>query len=225
MNHKPQTIDRAGTAAPTGLSELIIAAFAIATAVFLTIGTANMQVTGSAPPGPQFFPSIVAGLLYAVGAFLAFQTIRRAVTSFSASRSTGGEPAAASSDFSANLLEDLADVEHGTLVEAAGLSSTGLPSAGQVATNQAPDVRYRTHTDWKTVGMVLGSLVAFALLLVPVGWLVSAALLFWGVCYALGSKRPLFDAGVALLFSGLIQIVFSGLLGLALPPGFLEGLL
>ncbi|GAA1048433.1 tripartite tricarboxylate transporter TctB family protein [Arthrobacter russicus] len=215
MNRKAKTIDRTGAAEPSGLSELIIAGFAIATAVFLTIGTSSMQVTGSTFPGPQFFPSIVAGLLYAVGAFLAFQTIRRAVTSFSASRSTGGEPAAVSSDFSANLLEDLADVEHGTLAEAAERASDDQPSG----------VRYRTHTDWKTVGIVLGSLVAFALLLIPVGWLVSAALLFWGVCYALGSKRPLFDAGVALLFSGLIQIAFGGLLGLALPAGFLEGLL
>lgn len=215
MNRKAKTIDRTGAATPSGLSELIIAGFAIATAVFLTIGTASMQVTGSALPGPQFFPSIVAGLLYAVGGFLAFQTIRRAVTSFSASRSTGGEPAAASSDFSANLLEDLADVEHGTLAEAAEQPSAEGPPAS----------RYRSHTDWKTVGIVLASLVAFALLLIPVGWLVSAALLFWGVCYALGSKRPVFDVGVALLFSGFIQIVFSGLLGLALPPGFLEGLL
>ena len=210
MNQKTSTIERRGRSALSGLSELIIAAFALATAIFLTVGTATMQVTGSAAIGPQFFSSIGAGLLYAVAVMLAFQIIRRSVSSVPAPRVTGGEPAAASPDFSADMLEDLADVEHGTLAEA--------PAQSPVAEN-------RTHTDWRTVGMVLASLAVFAVLLIPVGWLLSAALLFWGICCALGSKRPLFDAGVALLFSGLTQIVFSALLGLALPPGLLGGLL
>ncbi|WP_139005560.1 tripartite tricarboxylate transporter TctB family protein [Arthrobacter crystallopoietes] len=83
---------------------------------------------------------------------------------------------------------------------------------------------YRMHSDWKSLGIVFGAFLAFALLLVPVGWLLSAALLFWCVSHALGSKRPLFDIGLALVFSSCIQLAFGAGLGLTLPGGILEGI-
>jgi putative tricarboxylic transport membrane protein len=72
---------------------------------------------------------------------------------------------------------------------------------------------------------VLCGLVAFALTLQPVGWLVTASALFWVVSYALGSRRPLFDVAVSVIFASVIQIAFSAGLGLGLPPGILEGVL
>jgi putative tricarboxylic transport membrane protein len=83
---------------------------------------------------------------------------------------------------------------------------------------------YRMHSDWKSLGIVFGAFLAFALLLVPVGWLLSAAVLFWCVSHALGSKRPLFDIGLALVFSSCIQLAFGAGLGLTLPGGILEGI-
>lgn len=83
---------------------------------------------------------------------------------------------------------------------------------------------YRLHSDWKSLGVVFGAFLTFALLLVPVGWLLSAALLFWCVSHALGSKRPLFDIGLALVFSSCIQLAFGAGLGLTLPGGILEGI-
>lgn len=83
---------------------------------------------------------------------------------------------------------------------------------------------HRFHTDWKSLGLVFVSFLAFALLLVPAGWLVSAALLFWGVSRALGSQRPLFDLGLSLVFSSCIQLAFGAGLGLNLPGGILEGI-
>lgn len=85
-------------------------------------------------------------------------------------------------------------------------------------------IDYRMHSDWKSLGMVFGAFLAFALLLVPAGWLLSAALLFWCVSRALGSKRPLFDIGLALVFSSCIQLAFGAGLGLTLPGGILEGI-
>lgn len=79
--------------------------------------------------------------------------------------------------------------------------------------------------DYRTVGIVLVGLVGFVLLLEPVGWILTAAALFWVVCYALGSKRPGFDIGVSVIVASFIQIAFSAALGLNLPAGFLEGLL
>lgn len=83
---------------------------------------------------------------------------------------------------------------------------------------------YRFHSDWKSVGIVFGAFLAFALLLVPVGWLMTAAFLFWCVARALGSRRPLFDIGLSLVFSALIQLAFGAGLGLSLPGGILEGI-
>ena len=70
---------------------------------------------------------------------------------------------------------------------------------------------------------MLVSLVLFIALLRPAGWIIAAALLFWGVSYALGARRPIFDASVALVMSSLIQLIFGAGLGLNLPAGFLEG--
>lgn len=84
---------------------------------------------------------------------------------------------------------------------------------------------HRTHSDWKALGTVLAAFLAFSLLLVPVGWILSAALLFWLISWALGSKQPLFDAGLSLVFSSAIQVAFSAGLGLNLPPGLMEGIL
>lgn len=65
----------------------------------------------------------------------------------------------------------------------------------------------------------------FIILLNPVGWIISATLLFFIVVRALGSRRTFIDLGVALLFASVIQLAFNDGLGLPLPPGFLEGLL
>ena len=83
----------------------------------------------------------------------------------------------------------------------------------------------RAFSDWRALGTVLASLVACIVLLVPAGWIIAAAVLFWGVSYALGSRRPLFDVSVALVMSSVIQLIFGAALGLNLPAGFLEGVL
>ena len=78
--------------------------------------------------------------------------------------------------------------------------------------------------DWRCLGIVVASLTVFILLLQPVGWLLSAALLFFGVAYALGSRRYLFDAVLSLVFSSVIQLAFVAGLGLNLPAGILGGI-
>lgn len=88
----------------------------------------------------------------------------------------------------------------------------------------APDSAY-VPVDYRTTGIVLAGLIGFALLLQPVGWLITASALFWVVSFALGSKRPLFDIAVSVIVASVIQIAFSAGLGLGLPPGILEGVL
>jgi putative tricarboxylic transport membrane protein len=89
---------------------------------------------------------------------------------------------------------------------------------------QSTPGNHRFHTDWKALALVFAAFLAFAILLVPAGWLISAALLFWGVSRALGSTKPLFDLGLSLVFSACIQLAFGAGLGLNLPGGILEGI-
>ncbi|KSU63060.1 tripartite tricarboxylate transporter TctB family protein [Arthrobacter sp. NIO-1057] len=90
-----------------------------------------------------------------------------------------------------------------------------------------PDDRqgYRSYSDWKTVALVAAGFLAFALLLVPAGWLISASLLFWTVAFALGSKNWAQVLAIAVVFASVIQLAFGAALGLNLPSGILEGLI
>ncbi|MBS4102290.1 tripartite tricarboxylate transporter TctB family protein [Tsukamurella paurometabola] len=84
--------------------------------------------------------------------------------------------------------------------------------------------RFRTYTDWASAGWFIGGLIAFAVLLGVLGWILAAALLFWCVTRAFNSKRPLFDVSVGLLLSSLVFLIFGVLLDVPLPSGILGGL-
>lgn len=88
----------------------------------------------------------------------------------------------------------------------------------------AARVKYRFFSDWVGVAWAAGGFLAFAVLLVPAGWIVSGALLFWCVARSIGSRRPLLDVAVALMMSSLVYLAFGVLLGLNLPSGVLGGL-
>ncbi|OYO06442.1 tripartite tricarboxylate transporter TctB family protein [Enemella evansiae] len=92
----------------------------------------------------------------------------------------------------------------------------------------AGESTHPTPINWRSVGIAVASLVVFALILEPIGWLLSGAVLFFGMTMALGlgdraARRPLFNALLALSFSAIVQLVFAGLLGLSLPVGMLLG--
>lgn len=87
------------------------------------------------------------------------------------------------------------------------------------------DVDLAEPADLRTVLLLTGVLLATAVLIEPLGFPVSGALLFWGTAYALGSRRvdrdPLIAAGLALF----TYVVFNNLLGVPLPGGPLMGVL
>ena len=84
--------------------------------------------------------------------------------------------------------------------------------------------KFRTYTDWAAAGWLIGGLLAFAVLLEILGWILAAALLFWCVTRAFDSKRPLVDVSAALLLSSLVFLIFGVLLDVPLPSGILGGL-
>jgi putative tricarboxylic transport membrane protein len=184
----------------TGRSELVVVALLYLLAILLTIGTASMNVLGEAVPGPRFFPIVVCVLLYLTATALAISVLRQP-------HLPDTEPHPGHGQFSADMLSDLGQVTEEMI---------DSQDAGQ-------SPRWRTYSDWKTLGMIFGAAAVFIVLLNVAGWILSAAFLFWIVCRALGSRRPVFDLGVALLISSGIQLAFNAGLGLPLPPGFLEG--
>lgn len=80
-------------------------------------------------------------------------------------------------------------------------------------------VKSGSATNWTAVAITVGSLVLFLAILEPVGWILSAALVFWGVAVGLGARTYLLTLMVGLVMSSIMQLVFAGLLGLSLPPG------
>ena len=188
-----------------GRSELIVVAVLYAVAIFLAVGTASMNVQGSAAPGPRFFPLLVCIALFAVATALAISVIRR--PNIPDTRIHPGH-----GNFSGAMLDDLSG-EH----EFATAHPAGVPGEKQRS--------WKTYSDWRTVGLVVGGVVVFTAALNILGWIISAAFLFWVICYAMGSKRPGFDAGVSLLFASAVQLAFNAGLGLTLPSGFLGGML
>lgn len=191
----------------SGRSELIMPVLVAGLATWLSVETASMTVLGESVPGPQFFPTIVCVLLFAVALVHAIQVLR-------SPRLPDPTDDAENADMSSDMLGDLASAtERGRRRIAGQNPDAALPTD------------WKTYTDWKTVGMVVGGIAAFILVLPVLGWVLAAAGLFWVVCRALGSRRPLFDLSVSLVFASIIQLAFNAGLGLNLPAGFLEGLL
>jgi putative tricarboxylic transport membrane protein len=190
----------------TGRSEFVVVAVLYAVAIFLTIGTATMNVQGKSAPGPQFFPVLVCIVLYLAATLLAIHILRTPNVPDNTIHPGHGQ-------FSADMLHDLGQLGK---EEDAAYEDAPSPTSGKT---------WKTYSDWRTVGLLVGGVVAFVLLLEPLGWIISAAALFWLVAYALGSRRPIFDIGVGLLFSSIIQLAFGAALGLSLPSGLVGGIL
>ena len=98
------------------------------------------------------------------------------------------------------------------------------PVGPTAATAEDGGRQYRMHSDWKSLGIVLAAFLGFCFILEPLGWILSAAAMFWAMSYALGSRKRYFDPALALVFASFIQVAFSAGLGLALPAGILEGI-
>ena len=94
----------------------------------------------------------------------------------------------------------------------------GEPEGGE-------DVELTGGSDWRTIAMLAAAFVANALLIEPLGWVFSGAILFWGSAFALGSRHYVRDAAIAFTLSIGSFYLFALGLGIVLPPGVLRGIL
>lgn len=92
----------------------------------------------------------------------------------------------------------------------------GTPDDGE-------DLDPNARTDWLTLAKIVALVVAFLLLITPIGWTPAATLLFGGVAWTLGAKKWWLGFIVGFALALIVQIVFGELLGLSLPAGPLFG--
>jgi putative tricarboxylic transport membrane protein len=86
------------------------------------------------------------------------------------------------------------------------------------------DVAADEHTDWVTVGLLVGLLLVHVFLIIPAGWPVAATILFGGSAIVLGARPWWRAVAVGLLLALVLQASFAGGLGISLPAGpLLEG--
>ncbi|ANY05269.1 tripartite tricarboxylate transporter TctB family protein [Pseudonocardia sp. HH130630-07] len=194
---------------------LVVPAILAALGVFLVYGTLTMEVVGDGGLfGPTTMPWIVAVLCFVVAAGLTFDILRP--------RPEYDGPAAAP----AATVGAGAPMAAGEAASGSGDGTTVADpaSAGSPADAEAPaDAPAEDGVNAVAVLTAVGGLAAFIVVLPWLGWILSATGLFTAVAAALGNRRwlPVVLAGLAL--ASAIQVVFSGLLGISLPAGFVGG--
>ncbi|QZY51147.1 tripartite tricarboxylate transporter TctB family protein [Leucobacter tenebrionis] len=192
--------------------DLLVAAIGLGIAAVLFAGVATMEVRGQSVPGPQFFPLIVAILLAAVSGFL---LLRAAIPAKRVEEHDDIRP-----DISREMLIDVSHTSTQLIdLERDHQRESEADAAGSAAGDDSPG-----DLDWRALLIAAASMAGFIVLLPVLGWIISCTLLFAGVTLAFGSKRIWFNLAIGLFIGALVQLVFSGLLGLALPAGFIGGI-
>lgn len=181
----------------------------------------EMGVRGRERPRREWAEMIVAALLLVLGAFVAIQTATMEVVGDDLPGPRFFPAIIAALFFVTGIGVAVHVVRQ---VRAADRAETGPIAAESIDSGESAEADETPRTDWRTLGIVLLAFVGFILILPVLGWLLSAAALYWVICTALGAKQHLVTLGVALVFSALAQIAFSLGLGLNLPAGILGGL-
>ncbi len=111
------------------------------------------------------------------------------------------------------------------LVIVAGFLAVDVWRGGRGEPEGGEDIELTGRSDWKTVAMLAAAFIANALLIEPLGWPISGAILFWGSAFALGSRHYFRDAAIAIVLSVGSWYLFVLGLGTSLPVGILKGIL
>lgn len=80
-------------------------------------------------------------------------------------------------------------------------------------------------TDWKTTFLTLAALVAYALTLGPLGYVLATTWFIPIVGRILGSRRPGRDVVVGVVLGIVVYVAFTQFLGVRLPAGLLDPIL
>jgi len=95
----------------------------------------------------------------------------------------------------------------------------------QTATGNSDAVKPESeHSDWTAVIAISAGLLSQVFLIERLGFVISAAILFFAVAWGFRSRKWLRDAIVAIILSLATYLVFTRLLNLQLPPGIFKGM-
>lgn len=83
----------------------------------------------------------------------------------------------------------------------------------------------RLPMDWRAFAWITAGIIAYGLVVQPLGFVFSSAFLFMFVARSFGSRRWLLNAVSGLVLAACIFAIFNYGLGLTLPPGVLKPLL
>lgn len=204
--NKPRPLDAAGETSTSGSGVptrpapvrgvLVIAAVLVVIAGLLIYGNLTMKVANPGPFGPQAFPWIVAVICLVAAALIVVEQIRH--------------PRTIADGFNPDPFSGVG-VVHDPFDESVA------PQLKAEAAEDAPP----EGVNWVKLGSALASMIVFTLILEPVGWLISATLLFAAMSLSLGGKKVVASLVIGLGLASVIQIVFSGMLGMTLPAGIL----
>ncbi|MCE1178141.1 MAG: tripartite tricarboxylate transporter TctB family protein [Micrococcales bacterium] len=111
------------------------------------------------------------------------------------------------------------------LLVTAALYALDIARGGVGEMEAGEDVDLGESADWKTLAMLAAVFIANALLIQPLGWVISGTLLFAGTSYALGSRHIIRATLIGLTLSLITFYGFAIGLGVNLPAGILQGIL
>jgi putative tricarboxylic transport membrane protein len=111
------------------------------------------------------------------------------------------------------------------LIVLAIILAIAIPRGSVGEADAGEDVDPNMPGDWRTVGLLVGVFVATILLVEPLGWAITGALLFAGSATILGNRHYVRNLVIgAVLSVGSFYAFYSGL-GIPLPAGILDGIL
>lgn len=87
------------------------------------------------------------------------------------------------------------------------------------------DIELGVPADWRTVGILAGAFALNAVLIEPLGWVISGAVLFAISAFALGNRHHVRGIAIGVALSLATFYAFAIGLGVSLPAGILQGIL
>ncbi|MGL5864390.1 MAG: tripartite tricarboxylate transporter TctB family protein [Dermatophilaceae bacterium] len=113
----------------------------------------------------------------------------------------------------------------GLLLVIAVLYAIDVARGGVGAAEAGEDVEPGRPADWRTVVILAVAFLLHAVLVEPLGWVVSGSLLFAVSASALGNRHHVRGLGIGIALALATFYVFAIGLGVALPAGVLQGIL
>jgi putative tricarboxylic transport membrane protein len=107
------------------------------------------------------------------------------------------------------------------MVASIGVALEVLRGRAGVPEGTDPNTPFQ-RADFRTMAIIVGVIGLHVFLLERTGYIISAAISFWGVAYAFGAKMILRIGIISLIFSTLVYFSFTSLLDIQLPKWILE---